>query len=227
MGSVDRLREEGYGLMDPEVLAWEYLGEQEQIDTIRALLHDLRGPVAAILHLAECPGGATDRVMQAIGAQATWMACLVEEALADSSGDEFADFDPREVVDPAVELARHLSTTDIRVDASAGVRVRARPIAFGRALTCVLDNAIRAAGSTGRVVVEIDEDPARERVVISVVDDGPGPGRIPSRTSLGLTTTRAMVAACDGAFRLYAGVDGGAVAEIKLPLVAAMERVAG
>jgi signal transduction histidine kinase len=53
-------------------------------------------------------------------------------------------------------------------------------------------------------------------VHLTVTDNGPGLGRVAARTSLGLTTTRAMVAACSGSFELYAGPDGGAVADICL-----------
>jgi hypothetical protein len=58
------------------------------------------------------------------------------------------------------------------------------------------------------------------------VDDGPGPGRIAAQTLLGLTTTRAMTAACEGSFRLYPRPGGGTVAEIRLSL-AQVHQVAG
>ena len=43
---------------------------------------------------------------------------------------------------------------------------------------------------------------AQRRAPGQCSDDGPGLGKVASRTSLGLTTTRAMVAACNGSFRL-------------------------
>jgi signal transduction histidine kinase len=87
-------------------------------------------------------------------------------------------------------------------------------VALSRALACVLDNAVRAAGPGGRVRVAVRS--ADDGVHLTVSDDGPGIGRIAARTSLGLTTTRAMVAACNGSFRLYPGEHGGAVADICL-----------
>jgi signal transduction histidine kinase len=87
-------------------------------------------------------------------------------------------------------------------------------VALSRALACVLDNAVRAAGDGGHVTVRVDAD--HDGVHLSVVDDGPGLGKIASRTSLGLTTTRAMVAACNGTFDLHGGPDGGVVADIRL-----------
>jgi signal transduction histidine kinase len=105
------------------------------------------------------------------------------------------------------------------------VHVWARPVALGRALDCVLDNACRAAGATGHVVVEVTGTGAGQALV-SVVDDGPGPGRIPPGTMLGLTTTRAMLAACGGNFELTGPPDGGAEARVTLEQVAE-ERAAG
>jgi glucose-6-phosphate-specific signal transduction histidine kinase len=56
-------------------------------------------------------------------------------------------------------------------------------------------------------------------VHLVISDDGPGLGKVASRTSLGLTTTRAMVAACNGTFRLRSGSATGAVADICLQSV--------
>jgi signal transduction histidine kinase len=64
------------------------------------------------------------------------------------------------------------------------------------------------------VRVEVHEDPLG--VHLSVVDDGPGLGKIASRTSLGLTTTRAMVASCGGSFEIHGGARGGVEADIRL-----------
>jgi len=64
------------------------------------------------------------------------------------------------------------------------------------------------------VVVEVSTEP--DGVHVRVADNGPGLGRVPARTSLGLTTVRAMVAACHGSFELSGGASGGAVADIRL-----------
>jgi signal transduction histidine kinase len=100
------------------------------------------------------------------------------------------------------------------MDAVDDVEVWARPVALSRALACVLDNAVRAAGEGGHVTVGVQLDCAGVHLTVS--DDGPGLGFVAARTSLGLTTTRAMVAACNGSFELYAGRDGGVVADICL-----------
>ncbi len=187
------------------------------IDTVRALLHDLRQPLAAILLLAGTDGGDVTRKMQGIAGQARWLAELVESVLSDAAADEITTTDVTELATTAVARAQETADCEISVVVDDAAEVWARPVALSRALACVLDNAVRAAGDGGHVIVGVRAD--CEGVHLTVSDDGPGLGRLAARTSLGLTTTRAMVAACNGSFELYAGVDVGAVADICLARV--------
>ena len=91
----------------------------------------------------------------------------------------------------------------------------AAPVALSRAVSCVVDNAVRAAGPGGQVTVDVNA--SCNEVTILVIDDGPGLGKVATNNSLGLTITRALVSACGGAFELRAGSAGGAVARIVLP----------
>lgn len=182
--------------------------------------------MAAIRNLANSPVGQTDRGLRAIAAHAEWLACLVENVLSEGAHDDVVVTDVRSSVDRAVALARHRGGASVGIASGPQVRAWARPVALGRALDCILDNATRAAGPDGGVMVRTGVDPGAGEVSVVIVDDGPGLGRIASGTALGLTTTRAMVAACGGAFDLVSGCHGGAVATIRLEL-AAEERVAG
>ncbi len=184
------------------------------MDTVRALLHDLRQPLAAILLMAGAEGGDDRRKLDVIAGQARWLAELVEVGLSDAANDDVASIEVAEVVQDAVERAQATTTCTISVLAAPEVRAWARPVALSRALGCVIDNAVRAAGEDGHVAVEVFED--LEGVHVRVTDDGPGLGHVESRTSLGLTTVRAMVAACDGAFTIRNGEQHGAVADICL-----------
>jgi K+-sensing histidine kinase KdpD len=188
-----------------------------EIDTVRALLHDLRQPLAAILLLAGTEGGDVGRKMDGIAGQARWLAELVETCLSEAAADEVTTTDRGAVAHRAVVRARATAHCVIRSDVVEGLEAWARPVALSRALACVLDNAVRAAGEGGHVRVDTYTD--REGVHLTVTDDGPGLGKVSPRTSLGLTTTRAMVAACHGSFRLHAGDDGGTVADICLAQV--------
>jgi signal transduction histidine kinase len=188
------------------------------IDTIRALCHDLRQPLAAILLLSDSGKGDVDRKMEVITDQARWLSQLVDAVLTDAATDTVQPVDVAELAALAVDRAQPTAGCDISVDVEDAVQAWARPVALGRAVSCVLDNAIRAAGPGGHVRVAVKGE--RECVHLTITDDGPGLGKIASRTSLGLTTTRAMVAACDGTFELRAGATGGAEADICLHAVA-------
>lgn len=201
--------------MDVERLMHPAAGDAGQIDTVRALLHDLREPLAAIRLLASSGEGDAPRRMAAISEQATWLATVVESTLSTGSHDALVLADVRDCVAPVCERVRTATTTHIRVEAVGDCLAWVRPVALGRALCCLLDNAVRAAGPDGHITVHLEAD--EKDLVLQVIDDGPGPGHVAPRTSLGLTTTRAMVAECHGSFRLVAGAEGGAVAEIRLP----------
>lgn len=185
-----------------------------EIDTVRALLHDLRQPLAAILLLAGTEGGDVGRKMDGIAGQARWLAELVETSLSEAAADEVTSTDLAAVATRAVARARATASCEITIDASGALEAWARPVALSRALACVLDNAVRAAGDGGHVHVDAYAD--RDGAHIMVTDDGPGLGKVTARTSLGLTTTRAMVAACHGSFTLHAADGGGTVGEICL-----------
>jgi signal transduction histidine kinase len=185
-----------------------------EIDTVRALLHDLRQPLAAILLLAGTDGGDTGRKLDVIAGQARWLADLVEVSLSDAATDEVSATNVAGLAESAVERAQATADCEVSLEVDDVVPAGARPVALSRALACVLDNAVRAAGPGGHVDVNVHT--GSDGVHLTVSDDGPGIGRITTRTSLGLTTTRAMVAACNGSFRLLAGEGGGAVADIRL-----------
>jgi signal transduction histidine kinase len=192
-----------------------------EIDTVRALLHDLRQPLAAILLLAGTDGGDAGRKLDGIAGQARWLAELVETSLSEAATDEVTVTNVGALAESAVERAQPTAGCEIALEVDDAVPAWARPVALSRALACVLDNAVRAAGPGGRVRVAVRS--ADDGVHLTVSDDGPGIGRIAARTSLGLTTTRAMVAACNGSFRLYPGEHGGAVADICLAEAALRE----
>ena len=185
-----------------------------EIDTIRALLHDLRQPLAAILLLAGADAGDLARKMEGISGQARWLAELVEAVLSGAADDEVRCTDLTGLLDAAVTRAADTADCVITVEAVEATEVWARPVALARAVACVLDNAVRAAGPGGRVLVRAQR--CDDGVHVTVSDNGPGLGKVAGRTSLGLTTIRAMVAACHGSFELHGHEAGGVVADICL-----------
>jgi signal transduction histidine kinase len=141
-------------------------------------------------------------------------AAVVAASPPHAATDEVTATNVAGLAESAVERAQATADCEVSLEVEDAVPAWARPVALSRALACVLDNAVRAAGPGGHVDVSVHT--GSDGVHLTVSDDGPGLGRVTSRTSLGLTTTRAMVAACNGSFQLLAGDHGGAVAEIRL-----------
>jgi signal transduction histidine kinase len=183
-------------------------------DPVRSLLHDLREPLAAILLLSETSQGDVRERLSSIQEQATWLAALVTASLDGAAGDHPTDVDACTLAKETATRARMSTSTTIDVEVVGDGHVMARPIALARALGCLVDNAVRAAGPTGHVLIWVGS--CDDGFHIRVLDDGPGLGRVAPRTSIGLATTRAMVAACRGRFKLAARPDGGATADIAL-----------
>jgi CheY-like chemotaxis protein len=189
--------------------------EPPSVDTIRALCHDLRQPLAAILLLAGSEGGDVQNRMDKILDQARWLSDMVEGVIGGAADDRPMNVDVADLASRCVVRARHTARCHIEFVGTGRTMAVAAPVALGRAVGCVLDNAVRAAGPGGAVTVLVTG--ADSEITIRVIDDGPGLGKVPTNHSLGLTITRALVSACGGAFELKPGATGGAVAQIVLP----------
>ena|SRR5450631_3827699 len=196
------------------------IGRQRQasnhLDTVRALCHDLRQPVMAILLLAGADSCDTRRRMDGILDQAQWLAEMVEGVIEDAAQDTPRIVDVVGLASRCVRRAQHTADCQIEFSSTDLAIVRAAPLALSRAVSCVLDNAMRAAGPGGHVTVDVTGT-VRE-ITIRVSDDGPGLGHVPTHNSLGLPITRALVCACGGGFELKPGTVGGMVALIVLPV---------
>ena len=192
-------------------LAPAYVGS----DPVRALYHDLRQPLGAIRVLAEADGVDPERRLALIADEVAWMGRMVEAVLADAADDDLVVVDVVACVRRALASAEPAAACALHLHAPLeGAAATARPVALTRAIACLVDNAVRAAGPGGRVDVAVTAGDAV--VEVAVRDDGPGLGRLAPQTSLGLATTRALVASCTGTFRLGPGPDGGAEAAIWL-----------
>ena len=185
------------------------------LDTIRALCHDLRQPLAAIRLLAGAESGDVGRRLDLILEQAQWLSDMVEGVLGGAADDRLVSVDVVELAERCVKRARPTADAEIGFIGIDPAMAIAAPVALSRAVSCVVDNAVRAAGPGGQVTVDVDA--SCNEVTILVIDDGPGLGKVATNNSLGLTITRALVSACGGAFELRAGSAGGAVARIVLP----------
>ena len=187
------------------------------IDTVRALCHDLRQPLAAIRLLAGSKGGDVGHRMDGILDQAQWLSDMVEGVIGGAADDQPVRVDVADLASRCVARAQATARCRIGFIGADPAWAVSAPVALSRAVSCVLDNAVRAAGPGGQVGVEVSG--AGGQITIRVVDDGPGLGQVATNNSMGLTITRALVSACGGAFELKPGTAGGVVAQILLPAI--------
>src|SRR5665811_1965693 len=80
------------------------------IDTVRALCHDLRQPLAAIRLLAGSKGGDVGHRMDGILDQAQWLSDMVEGVIGDAAEDLPTNVDVAELASRCVLLAQPTAT---------------------------------------------------------------------------------------------------------------------
>jgi K+-sensing histidine kinase KdpD len=215
----DRISEPKIFEAVPVIGAAESSRAQAHGETVRSLCHDMRQRLMALRLLANDAGReGGDVLMATVLGEVDWLTALVESVLGGPEDTGPAVADLGDVVVEAVGIGfagvRCAHSIDIRGPAWAKVRQST----MKRAVLCVLDNAIRAAGDEGHVNVMVSTQEGRACIVVA--DDGPGLGRLAPQHSLGLATVRAILADCDGSFALENGSRGGAVATMEVPLVA-------
>lgn len=179
------------------------------------LRHDAAQSLCALLMLLgiiqrDPLGSETVKHLEQIRAEAEWLKTLVVRAgnvsRSVNVGDVVAD-----------------TWSHVAACACCGVRLLRDPELYAdvdvtglrRTVRNLLENAVRAAGSTGRVEVRALAD--GEGILLEVADSGPGFGAIPTHHGLGLETVRRFVASHDGAMQCGTSDLGGALVRLWLP----------
>lgn len=173
------------------------------------------GRLAAILLLAGSEDGDVQHRMDRILDEAQWLSDMVEDVIEGAADDRPVDVDVVSLARRCARRAQPTASCPVEFLGADRAMAVAAPVALSRAVSCLMDNAVRAAGPSGQVTVEVTGGDGQ--ITIRVIDDGPGLGKVQTNNSLGLTITRALVSACGGAFELKPGIAGGVVAQIVLP----------
>jgi signal transduction histidine kinase len=186
---------------------------------LRELCHDLTVPAASIkllTHVAAAesdPGPAMLARLRQIADEASKIADICGYFLDQPRGGEAADL-PALTADAADGLRlQYPGVIDVTAEP---VAVAAHPVAVMRILSNLLENACRAAGPDGRVLLTVERDGDQARLVVA--DSGPGFGQgEPGKASLGLNIVTAMVRRCGGSLRMGTSDLGGIAVTVMFP----------
>jgi signal transduction histidine kinase len=220
------------------------VGPAPPVTRPRQLEHDIEHELATIALLASLLSSAEDvgpdsrRRAQQIVEETQWLSRLLGAALSRSSpswADSCVRRDtsvvagrstPPDDADRPVRLDR--IATDVvsaaRLSTGAGVHLHATetwaavdPLTFWRVLTNLANNAVRAAGPHGEVVIHVSTE--NDRAVVQVEDDGPGFGAGPAGSrAQGLDITRSLVLSMAGELQIGTGAGGGCRVRLRLPV---------
>jgi signal transduction histidine kinase len=210
---------------------------------LRTLVHDLRQPALAMAVLVSI---LTDRddvpedvrsALHQLNQQIMWMRELLAES--QDAGAPSVREPPRDVrggtgtypgradasaVARAVVGSSNAYVGVVTLDAPASAPVLGEATALRRALTNLVDNAMRAAGRRGRVLVTVRPDGGH--VHVDVEDDGPGFGRVQLGNRLGLTVVAQAALAAEGTIEIGVGALGGVRVTMHLRAVGSDTRAA-
>jgi signal transduction histidine kinase len=193
----------------------EGYGHQGELAEQR-LRHDVRQSLSAVMLLASIverqplAGPVVQETLEQMRHEVDWIA----RVLAPASGPTEAFVDVGEVVNDMWRGVASGRDTVLRLVREADAWTWADPVALGRAVRNLIENAVRAAGD-GIVEVRVFSD--ERRVVVEVHDSGPGFGLIPPQEQLGLITVRRFAAAYDGRLDIDSSPLGGALVRLELP----------
>jgi len=189
---------------------------------LRELCHDLTVPAASINLLTQVAAAESDP-NPSTRARLRQIAGEVRRIL-DICGyflDQPRDGGPTDLPAVAADAARsagwrYPGVIDV---AAQEVTVAADPVAVDRILANLVDNACRAAGPGGRVLLTVRRDGGQARLVVA--DSGRGFGHGESgKASLGLDIVTAMVRRSGGALRMGPSDLGGLAVTVTLPVAA-------
>lgn len=190
------------------------------------IYHDMRQPVASVFALAAAalaePGiPRTARAhIEEIIKQAEWMADMIRDALHTAAPHGLAGCatDLRSVAHEVVDAERLTWAGEARiVTPEEPVLAAAPPVALRRMVANLVSNAIRAAGPSGRVMVEVGSE--HGGACLCVEDTGPGFGKIEKGLGLGLAAVGRDAVRYGGQLECGNAARGGARVSLWLPRV--------
>jgi two-component system sensor histidine kinase CreC len=222
-------------------------GKQYVEQYVQTLAHEMKSPLAAIRAASEIlhdepPAAERARFLANIDTQAARLSSMIDKVLALAAVEYRQSLDRLEQVELSAlatrigaELAPRLERQQLRLQASIepGLGLRGNAFLLEQAIANLLDNAIEFS-PTG-AAIEFSLRRVDGRLLLAVADRGPGvPDFALSRvferfyslprphggrsSGIGLNFVREVAALHGGEARLRNREDGGALAELELPV---------
>lgn len=193
--------------------------EEAEAKDYATLFHDLRQCVTAGLLLSQLPPDSmldneTQRRFGLLQQTLSHAGELLESATSESRRQEWA-VDLGEVVESCAAVAEFSHKIRIDNELTDPAVVAGDPIMLHRAIDNMIDNAGRAAGTSGHILIRVGG--AGDQVWIEVSDDGPGFGKIEHGTGQGLAVITSAVRDCDGRLEISSGPGPGTTVRVTLP----------
>jgi signal transduction histidine kinase len=188
---------------------------------IRGLLHDLGHQMMTLSLLTDSLRA--DSAMSPDSRQRTQVVLqemframdLIADVVPGGSagGHEPGTVDVRHLASEVAQLARLAYGATVTVQPGGAVRLHADAGLIWRVLTNLVDNAVRAAGSSGEVTIAVQ---AGHATVIEIADNGPGFGQGPHGTSgLGMAVVRQLLDGAGGRLEIIARQGGGTCVRVE------------
>ncbi len=195
------------------------------VPSLQEICHDMRQPVASVFALAAAvlaePGlsQAACTRMDEIIKQAEWLADLIQHALHTTvpGAPGSCRSDLLSVANEAVAAECVTWVGEVKLVASAGpVYTAVHPVLLRRMVANLLSNAMRAAGPSGRVTLQVGQEEGSARLCVE--DTGPGFGKIQKGLGLGLAAVLRDAIRHGGRLECGNGTGGGARVSLTLPI---------
>jgi signal transduction histidine kinase len=183
----------------------------------RSICHDLKQYVSAALLVSTLPASEqldqeTQHRFDMITRQLSQMSSVLDDCLNDPAIVRVDNITA--LVHECVEAAGLRHHIDV-IDELTHARLLGNPTALRRAITNVLDNAVRAAGEDRKVVVRVSGSDTQ--VIVEVRDTGVGFGRLHSGHGLGMSSVADALASFHGSLEICSGPGPGTLVRMILP----------